>query len=571
MAHRLATLLFSVLFAASSLLCMSPSVYAQDKQKDDSRLDWWRDARFGLFIHWGPVSLKGTEIGWSRDREIPAAVYDNLYKQFNPTKFDAHQWVAIAKAAGMKYIVLTSKHHDGFCLWDSKLTDYDILATPFRRDVVKELADACKAQGLRFCLYHSIADWRHPDYPLGQAPNGGKKTNPDLNRYVPYLKGQLHELLTQYGPIGLLWFDGEWEDPWTHERGLDLYNYCRSLQPNLIINNRVDKGRAGMQGFTKAGTFAGDYETPEQQIGRFNNQTPWESCITICQQWAWKPDDQLKTLPECIHTLVRCAGGDGNLLLNVGPMPTGEIEPRQVERLRQIGQWLATYGPSIYATRGGPFKPSRHLASTHKADTIYLHVLDFPTPSLTLPPINKKILSARLLTGPAIPFTQNAAAITLTVPKELRHPIDTVLELKLDGPASDIPPLATSTSLTLGKKATASNTYHNQSTYAPDKALDDDPATRWATDAGTKQAWLEIDLAQPTTFSRVTIDEALEKRVQSFELQYQQGTTWKTLLKGTTLGPNFTHSFPPLTTQHLRLQILSSTEGPTLSEFHLYP
>ncbi len=383
--------------ALASML-LRPSNLAAAAPQTDHRLDWWRQARFGMFIHWGPVSLKGTEIGWSRGAQVPTAEYDQLYTKFNPTKFDADAWVKIAKDAGMKYIVLTTKHHDGFCLWDTKYPDFNIMHTPFHRDVVGELSAACKRQGVVFCTYHSICDWHNPDYPLGSPGGKSKKPSPNMDRYNQYLKSQLAELIKNYGPLGILWFDGEWEAPWTYERGVDLYRYCRGLQDSIIINNRVGKGREGMAGTTKGGEpQPGDYDTPEQQIGAFNNQRPWETCMTICQQWAWKPNDRLKSLQECLQTLIRCVGGDGNLLLNVGPMPTGEIEPRQVERLQEIGQWLDKYGESIYGTRGGPFKPGKWGASTRKKDVIFLQVFQWPNGPLELPAIHRKVVEARVL------------------------------------------------------------------------------------------------------------------------------------------------------------------------------
>ena len=214
------------------------------------------------------------------------------------------QWVKIAKAAGMKYIVLTTKHHDGFCLWDTKLTDYNIMNTPFHRDVMKELAEACRKQGIAFCPYYSVCDWCHPDYPLGSPGGKSQKPAPNMERYNQYLKGQVTELLKNYGPLGVLWFDGEWESPWTVERGQDLYRHCRSLQDSLIVNNRVGKGREGMAGTTaQTRENPGDYDTPEQTIGKFQDQRPWETCMTICNQWAWKPNDPMKSLPECLHAL----------------------------------------------------------------------------------------------------------------------------------------------------------------------------------------------------------------------------------------------------------------------------
>lgn len=409
---------------------------------DEARLKWWREARFGLFIHWGPVSLKGTEIGWSRGAQVPAEVYDELYHEFNPTNFNAAAWVKTAQAAGMKYVVLTTKHHDGFCLWNTRFTDYNIMNTPFHRDATQELAAACKRQGLVFCAYHSICDWRHPDYPLGSPGGKTEKPNPNLDRYSDYLKHQLDELLGNYGPLGILWFDGEWEKPWTAERGVELYHHLLSRQPSLIINNRISKARNEMAGTSQAGQFSGDYDTPEQQVGKFQNDRPWESCITLCNQWAWKPDDPMKSLQQCLRTLIQCACGDGNLLLNVGPMPTGEIEPRQVQRLQEMGAWLKKNGASIYATRGGPFKPGAWGGSTHRGRSIYLHIFDWPGDKLILPPIDKKIMRASLLTGGQVQVRQTAEGITLTVPPQYRRTIDTLVELQLNEPASQIAPVA---------------------------------------------------------------------------------------------------------------------------------
>jgi alpha-L-fucosidase len=403
-------------------------------------LAWWREARFGMFVHWGPVSLRGTEIGWSRGREVPVEEYDALYRRFDPQLFDARAWARLAKDAGMGYLVLTTKHHDGFCLWPSDLTDYDIASTPFGRDVVGELAAACRAEGIVFCAYHSICDWRHPDYPTGSPGGKTRKPAPDMDRYTAYLKGQVAELARSYGPLGVLWFDGEWEEPWTEERGLDLYRYCRALQPSVIVNNRVGKGRQAMAGTTAAGAFGGDYDTPEQQVGRFQPERPWESCITIGRQWAWKPDEELKTVEECVRTLVTCAGGDGNLLLNVGPKPTGEIEARQAERLRAIGAWLGTHGESVHGTRGGPFVPGDWGVSTHRERDVYVHVLRWPTGGpVMLPALERRVVSASLVGGGVAEVKQAAGGITIRVGPSQRRPIDTIVRLELDGPAGTLP------------------------------------------------------------------------------------------------------------------------------------
>lgn len=513
----------------------------------------WRDLKFGLFIHWGPVSLKGTEIGWSRGGErrgrggtgsIPADEYDNLYKSFNPVKFDADQWVKIAKDAGMKYLVFTSKHHDGFSMFDSKYTDYKITNSPFERDVVKELADACHKAGLKLGYYYSPVDWYHPDYRTATH-----------SKYIEFMHNQLREICTNYGRIDIIWFDGLGGSAkdWNSE---PLFEMIRTLQPHVIINNR-----AGLPA---------DHDTPEQRIGKFQTDRPWETCMTICRQWAWKPNDNMKSLQQCLHTLIRVVGGDGNLLFNVGPMPDGRIEPRQVERLKQMGDWLEKYGQTIYGTRGGPFKTGPWGASTHKDNKIYVHILNPPGATLLLPKIPKKIVSTKFLTNPGCKVTQTDRGLEIDVPLTFAAVIDTILELTLDGPAGDIAPLALpSDSLTAGKKATASNTYRNNPAYAPDKAIDDDDATRWATDYGVEQAWLEVDLAKPTTFDRVKINEEYD-RIKKFELQYEDADQWKTFLKGNKVGRNYSKKFAPVTARRVRLNILDSAEGPTIWEFRLF-
>ncbi|MFB0554006.1 MAG: alpha-L-fucosidase [Phycisphaerae bacterium] len=416
------------------LVACSPAAFSIEQVNKESAdflkaneedIQQWREMKFGLFIHWGPVSLKGTEIGWSRGGErrgrkdkstgsIPVEIYDNLYKQFNPVKFDADEWIQVAKDAGMKYLVFTSKHHDGFSMFDSQLTDYKITNSPFKRDVVKELADACHKAEIKLGYYYSPVDWYHPDYRTENHP-----------RYIKFLHGQLREICSNYGKIDIIWFDGlggRAED-WDSE---NLFRMIRRLQPHVIINNR-----AGLPA---------DHDTPEQRIGRFQNDRPWETCMTICRQWAWKPNDQMKSLKQCIDTLVRVVGGDGNLLFNVGPMPDGLIEPRQVTRLKEMGNWLDEYGRSIYATRGGPFKPGDWGASTYKGNTIYIHVLNWDEDTLTLPPIPKKIITSSVMTGGAATVRQTALAVEISVPEAYRKEFDTIIVLQLDGPANAITP-----------------------------------------------------------------------------------------------------------------------------------
>lgn len=411
--------------AVAGILCVAAigPVCAQEllTAKPDA-MQWWQDARFGLFIHWGPVSIKGTEIGWSRGGErrgtggtgeVPVEVYDNLYKEFNPTQFDARQWVAMAKDAGMKYLVFTTRHHDGFSMFDSALTGYKITHSPFGRDVVKELADACHEAGMPLGFYYSPPDWHHPGY---RTENHA--------RFLEYMHGQVRELCTNYGKVDILWFDGlggtakDWDSQ-------TLLPMIRTLQPQIIINNR-----AGLPA---------DFDTPEQEIGTFRRDRAWESCITMGKQWAWKPNDDLKSAKECIQTLVRCAGGDGNLLFNVGPMPDGAIEPRQVERLKAMGEWLKAYGESIYGTRGGPYKPGAWGASTCRGNTVYLHVLSWPKEPMTFGSIHAKVLSWTVLTGGKAAIDASDRKLDVWADVENRDDIDTIFRLELDKPAMEIP------------------------------------------------------------------------------------------------------------------------------------
>jgi len=519
----------------------------------------WQDMRFGMFIHWGPVSVTGREIGWSRGAETPVDVYDSLYKQFNPTRFNADEWARIARDSGMKYLVLVTKHHDGFSMWDTRQTDYNIMRSPFARDVVKEVSAACKKYGIAFGTYYSVCDWYHPDFPLGSPGGKTKKPNPNLDRYTEYLRAQVTELIRNYGPLLVMWFDVPQETG--PDRGIPTANLVRSLQPDILINNR-------------AGGTPGDFDTPEQRIGGFDMERPWETCMTICRQWAWKPGDTMKSLRQCLQALISTAGGNGNLLLNVGPMPDGRIEPRQVERLKEMGAWLKKYGDSIYGTRGGPFLPSKWGASTRAGNHIYLHVYEWNGTTLQLPAIPAKVTSARVLTGGKISFQQTDSGLALTLAAQNQDPIDTLVVLDLDRPSMELAPVriaAVSASLASKAQARASNVYHSDPQYGADKAFDDDVDTRWATDTGTKQAWLEVNLGKPVTFSRVTIREweGGGKRIQKFELQYLDGSAWKTFISGTTIGIEYRKNFPAVTARVVRLNILDATEGPTIDEFEI--
>ena len=406
-------------------------------------IEKWKDMRFGMFIHWDPVSIVGTEISWSRAARrdftsgkmgiVPVEVYDNLYRMFNPVKFNPDEWVQLAKDSGMRYLVFTTKHHDGFCNFDSKLTDYKITSSKclYGKDIVRQLSDACHRAGMNWGVYYSQPDWHNPDYRNGAAHA----------RYIEYLHGQVRELLTTYGPTKTWFFDGlggkaaDWDAP-------RLLHMMRELEPDLVINNR-----AGLPA---------DLDTPEQTIGLFQDNRPWETCATVGAQWAYNPDDVLRPIEECLHGLVCCAIGDGNFLFNIGPRPDGRMEPSHADRLRQMGAFLQKYGESIYSTRGGPFiapdekkRPENAQGfalaegnwwggSTHKENVIYLHILRWPSETIELPAIPRKIIRHHLLTGGRAEVHQAEAGIQVKVAKAHRDAVDTIVKLELDGPASTI-------------------------------------------------------------------------------------------------------------------------------------
>jgi alpha-L-fucosidase len=410
------------------LIALSPILSLAQKASPEA-LNAWREARLGMFIHWGPVSLTGLEISWSRantnpkcpnNGPTPAEVYDQLYKTFNPIHFNAKEWVSLAREAGMKYMILTAKHCDGFLLWDSKVDDYNIMNTPFKRDVCAELAAAAHEAGMKFGWYFSPMDWRDPD-----CRNAGNEA------FVRRMQSELTELLSNYGKIDILWFDTDGrEAPWDQE---NTYQLVRRLQPNIVINERLDLGDQGGWNEGIIGKHA-DFHTPEQTVGKFD-QRPWESCMTVSKrnQWSWGgADDGVKSFEQIKDMLIGCAGSDGNMLLNVGPMPDGRIAPEQASLLRELGRWLSINGSSIYGTRGGPWEPTPAFVSTHRGKTVYLHVRDGSVNPVELPLLTAKILSAKLLSGETVPIKQTVNGVTLSLPSALAGQQDPIVVLELE-------------------------------------------------------------------------------------------------------------------------------------------
>jgi alpha-L-fucosidase len=320
-------------------------------------------------------------------------------------------------------MVLTAKHCDGFLLWHSRTSDYNMAATPFRRDICAELAAAARKQGIRIGWYFSPMDWRDPDFRTERNA-----------AFLGRMQGELRELLGNYGRIDLLWFDWDYGEPLYDQA--NTYRLVKQLQPQIIIDNRLDLAKGDNN--RKIRSPNADYYTPEQRLGDYDDRHPWETCLTLGTQWAWKPNDTIKSTAEVVRTLAYCAGGDGNLLLNVGPMSDGRIEPRQAQVLRGVGDWLRQNGESIYGTRGGPYKSSKVVASTRKGNAIYVHLLK-PATRMTLSPLSRKVRNAVLLSGEKVEVNQTADGISLQIPVERRSGAHAVVRLDLDGSAMDIP------------------------------------------------------------------------------------------------------------------------------------
>jgi len=405
---------------------------------------WFEDARFGLFIHWGPFSIPGDGEWVMNNRNITVKNYTRLMDFFNPIDFDAAQWVAMAKNAGMKYITLITRHHDGFSLWDTKVSDFNIMHSPYKKDIVKMIADECHKQGLKICFYYSLLDWRRDDYSYWTGRTGqgtGRTVHGDWNDYIQFMKDQLTELLTNYGEVSGIWFDGYWDQ--TAPEGAadrtpridwhlnEIYKLIHQLQPQCLIGNNHHLEPLPGEDFQMF-----EQDLPGENTGglSFQNpsQLPLESCVTMNNSWGFNlTDTTYKTPKQLIDLLVKASGYGANLLLNIGPMPNGDIQPEFKERLAYMGNWLKIYGASIYNTRGGYIKPQTWGCITEKNDTMFVHVLDKAATSIKLESFPyKKIGKAYLLKNNAVVQTLlSGNTLTVQVNKQTEDEPDRVIVL----------------------------------------------------------------------------------------------------------------------------------------------
>lgn len=443
--YRFFYLLVALLYLnTASLFAQTKVLTEQELLLKENDMQWFRDAKFGMFIHWGLYSIIGKGEWVMFNQRMDVDEYAKLAKQFDAQKFNANTWASVAEAAGMKYMVMVSKHHDGFALWNSKAStnNFNSINSAAKKDFVAEYVQAARAKGLKVGLYYSPLDWRFPGFFFPDL----YKTSAEAMKTQTY--GQVQELLTQYGKIDLLWYDGgenEWlghggiefggSSPSWHVRAKDkpykgafsweplkLNSIVRELQPKIVINPRNG--------------WKGDFDTREMSDGEMQTNRPWERCFTISKGgWGWKPNAPVWPLDSLIKKLVKVVCMDGNLLLNVGPNAAGEIEPEQVQRLKEMGAWLQQNGESIYGTRGGPIDYNESWGgSTKKKNIIYLHILNIPASrSLVLPFKQQKIKQATyLVNGNTIDFLQNEESVTITFPNNSEKNIDTVIKLELN-------------------------------------------------------------------------------------------------------------------------------------------
>ncbi len=422
------------------VLCLAPVRAQTGYQPTAENLaarEWFQDARLGMFVHWGVYSLLADGEWVMNNKKIPVADYEKLPAMFNPIEFNAAEWVSLAKAAGMKYITITSKHHDGFAMFDSKTSDYNIVArTPYKKDVLKALAEECRRQGLKLFFYYSQLDWHHPDYfPRGRTgQDTGRSNQGDWPRYLDYMDAQLRELLTNYGDVAGIWFDGWWDRPDADWRLDRTYSMIHQLQPRALIgsnHHRRPNPGEDFQMFEK--------DLPGGRTSGFNQDSevgelPLETCETMNGAWGFNlTDRRYKSTRDLVRYIVRAAGANANFLMNVGPMPNGRIQPEFVTRLQEVGAWMAKNGEAIYGTRGGPIAPHAWGATTKKGNRVYVHVLDWPDTSLLLTPLPSAVRSARLLAGGRpVEFKSGDFGVVLTLPKDAVDPIDTIVVLELD-------------------------------------------------------------------------------------------------------------------------------------------
>jgi alpha-L-fucosidase len=559
-----------IIVQIASIIFAISTVHGQlnDSIAEANKMKWWKDAKFGMFIHWGVYSaLGGTYEGkkipgigeWIMNTaKIPMGKYKTYAKQFNPVKYNPEAWVKMAKDAGVKYIVITSKHHDGFALFDSKVTDWDVVdASPYGKDLLKPLVAACRREGIRIGFYYSQAqDWNHPG---GAAINGhwDKAQEGDMDTYLDTIAvPQVKEILSNYGDVDILWWDTPLDMTMTRaEKFIPIVKQ----HPNLITNNRLGGG------------FKGDTETPEQFVPStgFPGRN-WETCMTMNDTWGYKSyDTNWKSSKTLIRNLTEIVSKGGNFLLNVGPTPEGEIPQASIERLAAMGKWLRINKESIYGTTAGPFAYLSYGRCTRKGQKLYLHVFDYPANGLLGVLMTNKISRVYLLTDSTkrllVTINQGNKHSVIHLPKKVPDSINTVVAVEFEGEPKVIP------SPMEGVEAVVSS--ENDATQGAKNLTDGDRLTRWTAAKTERNATATVDFKKRITISCLIVDEPWnpwDHKKQNITLQYKSGKIWKTVITATTKGIGDQKIFKPVTAEYFRLLIENKEEAPSLLEWQMY-
>ena len=530
----------------------------------EQRLAWWKDAKFGMFIHWGVYAVPAGKYGndtnhgeWiMRRANIPVAEYKQYAAAFNPLKYQPDAWARLAKQAGMRYIVITSKHHDGFALYPSDVTDWDVAdATPYGKDLLGPLVKAARNEGLRIGFYYSQSqDWVHPGGAKSGYKDGEGWDEAHKGSFDEYLKKiavpQVGEILKRY-PIDILW----WDTPalMTRERAEPFARMVRA-RPGLITNNRLGGG------------FYGDTATPEQFVPVTGYRGNWETCMTMNRHWGYNAwDHDWKSSAELIRKLAEICAKGGNFLLNVGPTAEGEIPAPSVERLKAVGEWLAKNGDAIYGTQAGPFPWLSWGTATRKGKQLYLHVFDWPADGKLCVPLTSAVASAHTLAAPgqALDIEKQAGRIIISVPTAAPDPVNSIVVLTLAGEPEVIP------LPTLGASVTASATLDGSD---PANIIDGTGSKRWQAPVGVTRAELDVILPEPTTIRGFGFDEpdVWPRLRQSFTLQAETADGWQTLAQGETDGHGAKGSIEPVKSAKFRLTIERKGAPPSVAELQLY-
>lgn len=569
-----------VLFAVLFLLACQTTVAPRSEEAFSENMSWWKDARYGMFVHWGLSSLMGGEISWSR-ANYGAEKYDRLAMRFNPVNFDPDKWISVAEDAGMKYIVLTAKHHDGFCLWDSKANPHNIMTTPYGQDICRQLADAAHRRGMRLGWYFSCREWCDSTC--------GAEGVSDV--YIKKMKGELHELLTSYGKVDLLWFDYDGypcpADP------AEIFEYCLSLQPDIIINNRLYPLHPN-ESHAYTGSV-GMYATPEQFVGGYG-EVPWETCSTssTSRQWAIRFNDAPRPSEDMVWELIGAAGGNGNLLMNVGPDSLGVIGDDYVSALARMGDWIRKNDGVLYGTVCGPWKPTADYVSTCGPKGV--NIITRHGMNLALPCTEKmNINSAYVLSdGSKVETIVRNDTVFFNIPSGNVGADNLVIRVEMEnGEAGPVAPFSTSGSLAYCKPSSASSSLSSKYMHCPSSAFDDSKATKWI--MGRRQdfdssafyghivhyespeaiastfdteGWLEVDLCGEETVSSFKV--VFDGVIGHMELCRKTGDLWETVAQADSVSGTWEGTITPVSGGQWRLNIKGCANQAGIYEFQLF-